>query len=112
MENGVGPVDGRPGHHNRVGCSNFDCCGIADKLGKVLEENHFVLVFRLSVRIIFVLVLLVGKPFAELAFAVTVDYRLISIDTKVLRNKILVGVKVDDNDCLAEGRSQGGDQQK
>ena len=74
--------------------------------------EHFPFIVRLAFRVVFVLAVFVGEAFAELTTAAAVHHGLVAVLAKVFGNVVLVGVEADDNDRLAEGRGQEGQQQK
>lgn len=74
--------------------------------------EHFPFIVRLAFGVVFVLAVFVGEAFAELTTAAAVHHGLVAVLAKVFGNVVLVGVEVDDDDRLAEGRGQEGQQQK
>lgn len=69
-------------------------------------------VVRPALRTVFVLVIFAVETFAELATAAAVLHRPVPVLAKGFGDIVLVGVEIDDDDRLAEGRSQKGQQEE
>lgn len=80
-------------------------------LENILAEKHFIPVFGLPVRIIFVLIVFLCKPLAQLASAAAVQHRLVPVLAKVFGDIVAVDVEIDNNNSLTEGHGRKGQQQ-
>jgi len=87
------------------------CLGRQDG-SRFIEIQDLLLVIRPLFSVILVLVRLPVQPFTQLAPPTAVHDGSIPVLAEVLSDIILVGVKIDDDDRLAEGGSPKGQQQQ
>lgn len=111
MEDIGSAVDGTLSDVRRVGQIEISECGHRQDRSKLIEKQDLLLIFRPLFSVILILVRFPVQPFTQLAPAAAVHHGLIPVLAEVLCNIILVGVKVDDNDRLAEGGARKGQQQ-
>ena len=91
-------------------------CGLGKKRNvkpcDVIRNKENVFIVQPAFRVVLLLVGVFGESFPQLAAAAAVHLGVALVLAKVLGDSILVGVEVGDDNSLAEGGGQKGQQQK